>query len=187
MNESKTSHLLEKIKTIWATLGDSLTDAEFNCYLHHAGMPEEAGFTFLCFFHGHVVLNVPKQDPADWFPPQGLIEAGKEKIARAIAQKYGLLFYEPADASATSCPGSKVIHHHFTMADRRQNVIIAHPSFLKICILGKPLECVYGREALFPLPFGPDLLQDLAPLYQRCINSSGRNAFPSLETSPAGR
>jgi hypothetical protein len=192
MNELKPSsisngtfHLLEKIKTIWATVGESLTDAEFNYYLHRAGLPEEAGFSFLSFFHGHAVLNVPRQDLADWYPAQGLIEAGKEKIAKAIAKKYGLLFYEPADASPTLCTGSNVVHHHFTLADRRQNVVIAHPLFLKICVFGKPLECVYGRDALFPLPLGPDLLQDLSTLYQRRLDSPVRTNSSHLEVSAA--
>lgn len=192
MNEPKPSlipngspRLLEKIKTIWATLGDNLTDAEFNSYLHHAGLPDEAGFSFLSFFHGHVVLNVPEQDPADWYPAHALIEAGKEKIARAVAKKYGLLFYEPADASPTLYTGSNVVHHHFTLADRRQNVIIAHPLFLKICIFGKPQESVYGRDTLFPLPLGPDLLQDLSPLYQQGLHPSGNTPSSHFEVSAA--
>jgi hypothetical protein len=130
-------------------------------------LPTEAGFTFLSLSCGHVTLAVPKQNPENWYAKKGWITPDKEKIAKDLAQKYGLLLYEPFDDSSGLYPelASPVAHHHLAFSDRWQKVIIAHPHFLKICLFGKSMDFTYGREPRFPLPLGPDLLHDISPLY----------------------
>ena len=161
-------HLLSTIKSIWASVGNMLNDGELTCFLQRVGLPSEAAFTFLSIYCGHVTLAVPRQNPKDWYATKGWITPQKEMIAKDIAKKYGLQLYEPFDDSLVLYPelASSGPHHHLALSDRRQTVIVAHPLFLKICLFGKPQEHSYGNERRFPLPLGPDLLQDISPLYQ---------------------
>ena len=167
IGQGGSTHLLDAIRAIWATVGGALNDSELSCFFEQCKLPAEAGFAFLSFSEGYVTLTVPRQNPADWHSPNGLISSEKEKIARAIATKYQLSLYEPVDGPWNFYPvAPTTANHHFTLTDRRQTVIVAHPLFLKICLLGNSTKHLYGRDPSYPLPLGPDLLQDISPLYR---------------------
>jgi hypothetical protein len=164
------TNLLDTIKTLRAEVGEVLNDDEFTRFLRESVLPIEAGFAFLFFSNGYVTLSVPRQDPADWYPQQGWIAPRKERIARAIAQKYDLSFYEPVDVTSgfhNHHVGSAIVHHHLEFTDCRQAVIVAHPLYLKVRLFGKSPDNRYAWEALCPLPLGSDLLQDISRLYER--------------------
>ena len=160
--------LFSMIKSILASVGNVLNDSELTCFLQKVELPSEAGFAFLSISFGHVTLAVPRQNLKDWYATKGWITPQKEMIAKGIAKKYDLQLYEPFDDSLVLYPelASSGPHHHLALSDRRQTVIVAHPLFLKICLFGKPQEHSYGSERRFPLPLGPNLLQDISPLYQ---------------------
>jgi hypothetical protein len=159
--------LLDTIRLIWGKVGNTLSDTELTFFLQKAELPVEAGFAFLSFACGHVTLTVPKQNPEYWYANKGWITPDKEKVAKNLAQKYGLLLNEPFDDSLVLYPelASPVAHHHLALSDHRQTVIVAHPLFLKICLFGKSADSTYRREPRSPLPLGPELLQDISPLY----------------------
>lgn len=161
------AHLLDTIKTIWMSIGDALNDNELTHFLIKRGLPAEMGFTFLSFSDGYVTLTVPKQNPDGWYANKDWITPEKENIARAIAEKYEWMLAEPMDGPWSLHPPSEtgVVHHHLVLADHRQTIVVAHPLFLKICLLGKPPHQIYGRHSSFPLPLGPDLLREISALY----------------------
>lgn len=162
------TQLLGAIKSIWASVGNVLNDYELTCFLQRSALPSEAGFGFLSFSCGYVTLTVPRQNPENWYTTKGWITLRKEGIAKDLAKKYGLLFYEPFDDSLALYPElvSPVTHHHLALADQRQTVILAHPLFPKICLYGSPADHVYRHNQRRPLQLGPDLLHDISPLYQ---------------------
>lgn len=164
------TNLLGAIKTIRAVVGEALNDDELTRFLRESALPTEAGFAFLIFSKGYVMLSVPHQDPSDWYPRQGWIAPDKERIARAIAKKYELSLYEPMDMTSgfeNHHAGSAIFHHHLEFTDGRQTVIVAHPLYLKVCLFGRSSDHRYAWEALCPLPLGPDLLQDVSRLYEK--------------------
>jgi len=167
--QGRSAHLLDTIIAIRADLGEALNDDELTRFLRETALLTEMGFAFLSYSDGYVTLTVPEQNPADWYPEQGWIAPEKEKIARAIAKKYMLLFYEPVDTTSNFHPeaGTAVVHHHLELADRRQTVIVAHPQYLKVCLFGKSPDHRYAWEPLYALALGPELLQDLSLLYHR--------------------
>ncbi|MGA3265958.1 MAG: hypothetical protein ABSE16_03950 [Verrucomicrobiota bacterium] len=169
-NTNPPTNLLVTIKTIHADVGESLNDDELTHLLRESTLPAEEGFTFLSFSNGYVMLSVPHQDPADWYPPQGWIAPDKERVANTIAETYELELYEPIDAISSfqnHHAGSAIVHHHFEFTDGRQTVITAHPLYLKVRLFGKSPEHRYAWEALSPLPLGPDLLHDISRLYEK--------------------
>jgi hypothetical protein len=124
------------------------------------------------------MLTVPPQELADWYNDQGWIAPEKEKTARGIAKKYGLLLFEPVDTTSNFQSGqtpSPCVHHHVEMTNGRQTIIVAHPQFIKIRLFGKTPEHLYAWEALCPLTHGCDLLQDLSTLYQRSPETNGQS------------
>ena len=168
MNNSKTNnHLLETILAIRSSVGEGLSDDELTRLLGTT-LLSEAGFGFLSFSKGWVTLTVPEQDLASWYPEQGWIAPEKEKVAGVIAEKYELSLYEPVD-TATSywhpAQGPQLVHHHIELRDAQQTVIVAHPQYLKVRILGRSERYRYDWEALCPVTLGPKLLQDLSALY----------------------
>lgn len=163
------SHLLDAIRATRENVGDVLNDDELTRLLRQTGLPTEAGFAFLSFSDGFVTMTVPQQDPANWYPEKGWIVAAKEKIARAIAERYELSLWEPPDiASGFLFPHSESqsIHHHLQLSNRSETVIVAHPNYLKVRMFGmwSGSRSVSGAKGLLLL--GPDFLQDLAALYQ---------------------
>ena len=184
--QDRPTNLLDTIKTIRAKVGEALNDDELTRFLQECTLPTEAGFAFLIFSNGHVTLSVPRQDPADWYPQVGWIAPEKERIAGAIAEKYGLSFYEPVDVISgfqNHHAGAATIHHHLEFTDGRQTVIVAHPLYLKVRLFGKSPDHRYAWEPLFPLPLGPDLLQDISSLYEKAEQTlgTGTNAAPTKE------
>ena len=166
--KKRPAHLLEAIEKLWLSVGDSLSDSDFTQLLQEEDLPAEAGFRFLSFSNGCVTLAVPEQDPSDWYSENNEIEMGKEDVAGAIAKKYGLLLSEPANGPLNFYPPSgSAVRHHLALADHRQTVIVAHQLFLKIRLFGKGPDQTYGRNPQFPLPLGPDLLDDISHLYRR--------------------
>ena len=184
--QAQTKHLLDSIRTTWASVGNALNDVELTSFFREAKLPGEAGFAFLSFSCGHVTLTVPRQNPDDWYATKGWITPGKERIAKEVAQKYGYQLYEPFDDSLVLYPeaATSVIHHHLALSDQRQTVIVAHPLFLKICLVGKSPCHTYERKGQFPLPLGPDLLKDLSTLYEgeaKSLGAEGTVAEPAFQ------
>lgn len=164
--KSEPAHLLEAIKKLWLIVGDTLSDNDFTQFIQQEALPMEAGFRFLSFSEGCVTLTVPEQDTACWYTETNEIEFEKENVAGAIAKKYGLLLSEPTNGPLSFyAPSGSAVRHHLALADHRQTVIIAHQLFLKIRLFGKAPEHTYGRDSLFPLHLGPDLLEDISRLY----------------------
>jgi len=160
--------LLDTIKAIRAGIGDGLNDNELTRLMRESTLLGEAGFGFVCFCDGYVTLSVPEQDPASWYPEKGWIAPEKEKVAREIACEYGLSLYEPVNAATNFWHpqgDSAPVRHHLELTDRWQTVVVAHPQYLKIRLYGKSSDHRYSWEALYPLPLGPDLLQELSALY----------------------
>lgn len=163
------THLLDTIRATREGVGDGLNDDELTRLLRGSAPPTEAGFSFLSYSDGFVVLTVPPQDLAKWYPKEGWVAAEKERIGRTIAEKYGLSLYEPVDAVSPYGDGAgpqRACRHHLELHQRRQTVIVAHPQFLKLCLFGRSPEHRYGWEPLRPLSLGRDLLQDLSALYR---------------------
>lgn len=163
------TNLLESIRDIRASIGDGLNDDELTRFLRQSTLPDEAGFTFLSFSDGFVTMTVPPQDPANWYPEKGWIVAEKERLARAIAEKYELSLCEPPDeTSAFLYPrkDSPDIHHHLEFTNRVETVVIAHPRYLKIRLLGASPSSRYEWHTQNALQLGPGLLQVLSALYE---------------------
>ena len=163
------THLLDAIRATRESVGDGLNDDELTRLLRQTTLPTEEGFAFLSFCSGIVTLSVPHQDLANWYPEQGWIAPEKERNARAIAEKYGLLLGEPPDEpSSFRCPSSAPanIHHHLELRNRWDAIIVVHPNYLKVRMFGVSPESRYVWDAKQPLLLGPDVLQDLSALYQ---------------------
>ena len=161
ISDQRKPSLLETIRRIRARVGDALEDQEFTFFLLRQDLPAEAGFSFLCFHDGCVTLTVPPQDLAAWHPPIGWINPAKESIGVQIAEKHGLFLSEPLDVPRTVAPpGLGEVHHHLLLSSRKENLIIAHPEFLKLRL--------YATGTELPLPLAPNLLEHLAALYQPC-------------------
>ncbi len=162
-------HLLDAIRTARESVGEALNDDELTrLLLLDTELPTEAGFTFLSFSGGVVTLSVPQQDLAKWYPEKGWVAPEKEKVARAIAEKYQLALGEPPDlVSSFRFPNSEqaIVHHHLELATRRETVVIAHPRYLKVRIYRDAADGVFGMDARNPFVLGPELLQDLSALY----------------------
>ena len=133
--------------------------------MRQSELPIESGFAFLSYSDRLVTLTVPKQQPTDWYPKKGWLLAAKEKIARAIADKYALSVCEPPDMLY---PGIDMPnpHHHVELSNGREAVIIAHPDYLKIRLFVATSRTRNVRIAQKPLLLGPDLLPDLSALYR---------------------
>jgi hypothetical protein len=158
-------HLLDTIRAIRARVGDGLNDDEFTRLLHQAGLPVESGFAFLSYCDRFVTLKVPPQQPSDWYPDKGWVTAAKERIARKIAEKYGLLLCEPPDM-LNPWPGSPNLHHHLELSNQLETVVVVHPEYLKIRMLVATSPLHWARTTQKPLAHCPDLLRDLSALYQ---------------------
>ncbi|HXI52010.1 MAG TPA: hypothetical protein VNH84_10910 [Candidatus Saccharimonadales bacterium] len=163
------TRLLDGIRAIRASVGDALNDDEFTRLLEHAPLPTEEGFAFLSYSDRFVMLSVPQQDLQKWYPGEVWIAAEKEKIARAIAEKYELSLCEPPDL-APSCrfpiPSSTHFHHHLELSNRRETIIVAHPHYLKIRLYGGTLTGLHAAVPQSPLLLDPKLLPDFSALYQ---------------------
>jgi len=158
------THLLDAIRASRESFGDGLNDDEFTrLLLLRAPLPTEAGFAFLSYARGVVTLSVPEQNVASWYPQKGWIAPEKERIAQAIAKKYGLSLFEPPDTSPRC--GEPGPHHHLELGSRRETVIQAHPNYLKVRLFGQSLADRFDPEAKNRLEVGPALLEDLAVLY----------------------
>jgi hypothetical protein len=165
------ANLLETIKAVRATVGDGLNDDELTRLLRQTTLLNEAGFGFLSFSGGFVTLSVPTQDKSQWYPKSGWIAPEKEKLAAAIAAKHGFVLNQPPDEVSSflfRSPDRPEGHHHLEFCNRWENVVIAHPNYLKVRLLGAGPESRYVAGAKEPLPLGPDLLQDLSALYRTC-------------------
>jgi hypothetical protein len=167
-NFRRNRHLLDTILAIRASVGDGLNDYELTRLLREGTLLREAGFSLLSFSEGMVTLTVPEQDLATWYAEHGWIATEKEKLARALAEKYELSLQEPVN-TATSFwdpeSGAPVNHHHLELTYCGLTVVVAHPLYAKVRLLGRTSHYRYDWERLSPLALGPDLLQDLAALY----------------------
>ncbi|MDB6017615.1 MAG: hypothetical protein JWR19_2104 [Pedosphaera sp.] len=159
------NHLLDTIRTIRVEVGDGLSDDEFTWLLQQDELPVETGFAFLCYCERFVTLSVPYQELADWYPEKGWIMSAKERIARTIAEKYGLSLCEPPDMQSPWL-GSSNPHHHLQLSYQQESVIVIHPQYLKICLFIATSPTQPARISHKPLLLGPDLLPDLSKLYQ---------------------
>lgn len=162
-------HLLNAIRAARESVGEGLNDDELTrLLLLDTELPTEAGFTFLSFSGGVVTLSVPQQDLAKWYPEKGWVAPEKEKIARAIAEKYQLALGEPPDLVSSfrfPCAEQGTAHHHLEMANRRETVVIAHPRYLKVRIYRDAADGAFGMHERNPFVLGPELLQYLSALY----------------------
>ena len=165
---SKTA-MLDRILSFRTCVGDGLSDNEFTWLMHQNPPEPEAGFTFLGFCGGAVTLGVPQQEVSDWYPTSKWISPEKEKIARGIADKYGLTLHEPPDTiSGYQDPytGAHQIHHHIELGSHKETIIIAHPRYLKIRLYVGNSAVLCARATRNPQLLEPGLLSDLAALYQ---------------------
>jgi len=154
----KTEFLLEIIRTIRARVGDGLEDEEFAFFLQRRNLPEDSGFTFMCYHDGCVTLAVPPQDGTSW-QQSGWIAPAKEIIGVELAQKHGLILSAPPDAPPTFISsGAWEYHHHLRLSNRKETLIIAHPEFLKIRL--------YDTGTNLDIPLAPELLKELSALYK---------------------
>ena len=159
--------MLETILAIRFSLGESFSEGELTDLLRTT-LLSEAGFGFLTLCGGFVTLTVPEQDLKRWYPEQRWLAPEKEMTAQAIAQKYELSLSEPIDMGTgfwgvVNDPLGA--HHHIELRDRRQTVIIAHPRYLKVRVLGSPERYQEQLEARCLVDLGPEILQDLSVLY----------------------
>lgn len=164
-----TTHLLDSIRAVRASIGEGLNDDELTRFLRQTGLPAEAGFAFLSISQEFVTMTVPQQNLANWYPEKGWIVAEKERIARAIAEKYELSLCEsPDETSSFRFPSSdsSTVHHHLELTNRWETIIIAHPCYLKVRLFGTTSASRFLSDAKVPLLLGPELLQDLSALYQ---------------------
>jgi hypothetical protein len=168
MNSAKKNYpILETILAIRSSIGDGLSDDELTRLLRTT-LLSEAGFSFLSFSRGWVTLTVPDQDLTNWYPEQGWLAPAKEKVARGIAGKYELSLFEPLDTVTNIWQPVRdpdIAHHHVEMSDRWQTVIVAHPQYLKVRVLGRNGPYRYDWEAYCPMVLGPEILRDLSELY----------------------
>lgn len=161
------AQLLYRVASARASVGDGLNDSEFTSFLQQRVLPAEAGFGFLSYSDGVVLLSVPPQDPMEWYPETGWIRPGKERIARAIATKFQWTFCEPPDVAPHFVrPSADSIHHHIELMDSMQTLVVAHPHYLKVRLYGSGSRPGYGCTISQALPLDPDLLRDLAALYE---------------------
>ena len=167
-NDSK-KHLLDTIKGLRTCVGEGLNDVEFTHFLQKASLPAESGFEFLSLSNRFVTLSVPKQDAGTWYRDKGWIVEEKEKRAKEIAQKYGLSLYQPPDAVGSHhvTPQDDSSHpcHHLEMSHEREILIVIHPHYLKVR-LSHATGTSHGWNAHKAAQLGPELLKDLATLYQ---------------------
>ena len=157
MTNPTAPNLLGRILSLRETVGDGLNDEELTRLLHQEALPSEEGFTFVSLCGGFATFSVPPQDPAKWYPQKGWIAPEKEAIARSIAEKSGLSLYEPPDERFTFKPSGSEVHHHLEMAYHSEDIVIAHPCYLKIRL--------FGFADKRPLPLPVNLLERLAALY----------------------
>jgi len=168
VNSEPGSDLLETIKGISGSVGEGLTDDELTRLLREIALPTEAGFAFLSFCGGWVTLTVPQQDLANWYPERGWIVPEKEKTAREIAIKYAFSLCEPPDISSSyrSLRGElPAPHHHLELSNRRETIVVAHPRYLKVRLVGMSQPILNVQAAGTPLALSKELLQDLSALY----------------------
>ena len=162
-------HLLQAVRSALDAIGDGLNDLELTQFLAHAGLPSEAGFTFLSFANAFVTLTVPPQNEADWYHPErSWLLPGKERIGAAMAQHYGFSMNQPPDKTTSPLPPSPdcpSIRRHLEFADRWQTAIVAHPCYLRVRLYGAICKTRWW-EAREPLSYAPALLQDLSALYR---------------------
>ncbi|MDB6112772.1 MAG: hypothetical protein JWR69_4522 [Pedosphaera sp.] len=158
-------HLLDAIRAIRARVGDGLNDDEFTRLLHQSDLPIESGFSFLSYCDRFVTLKVPRQQLSDWYPEKGWVVPAKEKLARTIAEKYGISLCEPPD-TLDPWLGSPNPHHHLELSNQQETIIIVHPEYLKIRLFVATRPARTACTAQKPLILGPDLLQDLSTFYQ---------------------
>jgi len=171
--------LLDTIVEIHAQVGDGLTDQDLTCLLQASGLPTEAGFGFLSFSNLCATLNVPPQDPADWYPPEGWIAPEKKRLATAIAAKYQLALYEPPDQNIGCFPrlDEPPVHHHLELTNEVGTVVVVHPRYLRIRLFAAlPGARHLPGTPLLPIPLGPSLLWELSSLYR----SGAARAVPEL-------
>lgn len=163
----RTEDFLETVKRLRACTGDCLSDEEFTFLMLEKRIRTPNGFRFLCFHNGCVTLGVPDQDENAWHSADHWILDCKEKIAKALAKKYGLMFSKPPDACfRVVLPYGMKTHHHLQFANRKETVIFVHPHFLKIRL--------YASDTHLILPPAPGLLEDLAAFYRGDLLSDER-------------
>ena len=150
-------NLLGRIISLRTSVGDGLNDEELTRLLRQEALPSEDGFTFVSLCEGCATFSVPPQDLAKWYPKKGWIATEKEAIARSIAEKCGLSLFEPPDVRFTFRPSGSEVHHHLEMAYQSEDIVIAHPRYLKIRL--------FGFADKRPLPLPGNLLERLAALY----------------------
>ena len=161
--------LLDTIQALRTRVGDGLNDQEFSRLFWEEQSLSEAGFGFLSFAEGCATLGVPPQHPDDWSPGEVWIAPAKERTARLIAGKYQLSLSEPPDETMSSRfpprnPPQE--HHHLEFSNRRETLIVAHPFYLKVRLFKTTSDTLSARVAQSPLRWSPELLPDLATLYQ---------------------
>lgn len=165
VGSTRNKHLLDCIRAIRTEVGDELNEEEFARLLQKEELPMEGGFAFVSYCDRFVTLSVPRQDPENWYPEKGWILPAKVKIAKAIADKYGLSLYEPPDMAYP--PFDKPnYHHHLELGNRNETVIIAHPQFLKVRLFPATNLFCSNVPAYPPFLLGPHLLEDLSALYK---------------------
>ena len=180
-NFKRNGHLLDTILAIRAGVGDGLNDHELTRLLRDGTLLSEAGFSLLSFSEGMVTLTVPEQDLATWYTEHGGIAPEKEMVARTLAEKYQLSVNEPVNTATNFWypeSGQPVNHHHLELSCRGLTIVVAHPLYAKVRLLGRTSHYRYDWEKNSPLRLGPDLLQDLSALYA-CAREGDSTGTPT--------
>ncbi len=161
--------LLEAIKSFRGCVGEGLNDEEFTHFLQKASLPVEGGFEFLSYHSRFVTLGVPRQDSSTWYREKGWVVAEKEKVAREIADKFGLTLYQPPDAVGTHHAAAHADNthacHHLEMSHNREIVIVIHPLYVKIRLFRATGATQHGWSAHKGPQLDGELLKDLARMY----------------------
>jgi hypothetical protein len=162
---ASTGRLLDSIRAVQNRVGDGLNDDELTRLIQKETLPAESGFAFLSYSERFATLSVPGQNLAAWYPGPDWIAPKKEKLARSIAQKYGLSICEPPDAKYLMTDAVNR-HHHLELGDAWETVIMIHPEYLKVRLSGATTVSASAEGALRPLFQDTDLLQELSAFYQ---------------------
>ena len=95
--------LLETIRATRESIGDGLDDNELTRLLQKIPLAPEAGFAFLSFSEGMVMLTVPPQDLANWYPDSGWILRGRRKLPGRSRKNMGFRYANRPMNPRTRC------------------------------------------------------------------------------------
>jgi hypothetical protein len=159
-----------------------LDDQELTQLLHLQRLAPQHGFGFVSFSDRFVTLSVPPQRLRDWYPENGWISPEKEILARQIATRHDFSFCEPVDyLPGLAQTDVENIRHHIEFGSAQETIVVAHPFYLKVRLFSLEVTMLHIRDFERPLELHPDLLADLALLFQaRRLDSAPESSGPTV-------